>query len=82
MTAHEQVMKSMRDIAETFSKVGAKLQKPPLSNQILGTHYNDIDFGKMLAAEIKFDSKFSNPMHMLQGGFLCAAFDEVCGPLT
>ena len=75
-------MKSMRDIAEKSSKVGVKLQMPPLSNQTLGTHYTDIDFGKMLAAEIKFDSKFSNPMHMFQGGFRCAAFDEVCGPLT
>jgi acyl-coenzyme A thioesterase PaaI-like protein len=36
----------------------------------------------MLAAEVRFDSKFSNPMGVLQGGFLCAMFDEVYGPLT
>jgi len=82
MTAHEQVLKSMREMAEKFSKVGVKLQMPPHSNQALGTRYTEIDFGKMLAAEIKFDSKFSNPMHVFQGGFLCSAFDEVYGPLT
>ena len=82
MTVHEQVMKSMREMAEKFSKVGVELKMPPSSNRTLGTHYTDIDFGKMLAAEIKFDSRFSNPMHVFQGGFLCAAFDEVYGPLT
>jgi uncharacterized protein (TIGR00369 family) len=82
MRVHDQVMKSMREMAKNFSKVGVKLRMPPLSNQTLGTLYTDIDFGKMLAAEIKFDSRFSNPMHVFQGGFLCAAFDEVYGPLT
>lgn len=82
MNAHEQVLKSMRDLAKKFSKVGIKLQMPPASNATLGTHYTDIDLGKMLAAEVKFDPKFTNPMQVYQGGFLCAIFDEVYGPLT
>ena len=82
MNAHEQVLKSMHEIAEKFSRVGVKLQMPPASNATLGTRYTDIDVGKMLAAEVKFDPKFSNPMHVVQGGFLCAIFDEVYGPLT
>jgi uncharacterized protein (TIGR00369 family) len=82
MNAHEQVLKSMHDIAERFSRVGVELQMPPASNATLGTRYIDIDVGKMLAAEVKFDPKFSNPMHVVQGGFLCAIFDEVYGPLT
>lgn len=82
MTVHEQVMKGMREMAEKFSHVGVMLDMPPPTNKILGTIYTEMDFGKMLAAEIKFDPKFSNPMHVFQGGFLCAAFDEVYGPLT
>jgi uncharacterized protein (TIGR00369 family) len=82
MNVHEQVLSSMHDMAENFSRVGVKLQMPPPSNATLGTRYTDIDFGRMLAAEVKFDPKFSNPMHVFQGGFLCAIFDEVYGPLT
>jgi len=69
-------------MAERFSQVGVKLQMPPASNCTLGTRYTDIDLGKMLAAEFKFDPKFSNPMTVLQGGFLCAIFDDVYGPLS
>jgi uncharacterized protein (TIGR00369 family) len=82
MTVHEHVMKSMHEIVEKFSPVGGKLEIPPPSNKTLGTRYTEIDFGKMLTAEVKFDLKFSNPMHGFQGGFLCAVFDEVYGPLT
>jgi uncharacterized protein (TIGR00369 family) len=82
MNVHEQVLKSMHDMAEKFSQVGVKLQMPPASNSTLGTRYTDLDLGKMLAAEFKFDPKFSNPMNVFQGGFLCAIFDDVYGPLT
>jgi len=82
MTAHEQVMQSMQEMAEKFSPLGIKLQMPPPSNLTLGTRYTEIDFGKVLAAEVKFDPRFTNPMHVFQGGFLCAVFDEVYGPLT
>ena len=82
MTAHEQVLESMQGMAEKFSKAGVHLHMPPPSNTTLGTRYTDIDFGKMVEAEIKFDIKFCNPLLVFQGGFLCAAFDEVYGPLT
>jgi len=82
MNVHEQVMKSMAEMAEKFARLGVKLQMPPPSNLTLGTRYTDIDLGKMLTAEFKFDPKFGNPMQVFQGGFLCAAFDDVYGPLT
>jgi uncharacterized protein (TIGR00369 family) len=75
-------MKSMAEMAEKFARLGVKLQMPPPSNLTLGTRYTDIDLGKMLTAEFKFDPKFGNPMQVFQGGFLCAAFDDVYGPLT
>src|SRR6267143_4528644 len=82
MNVHEQVLKSMHEMAQKFAKAGITLQMPPASNLTLGTRYTEIDTGKMLAAEVRFDPKFTNPMHVFQGGFLCAIFDEVYGPLS
>lgn len=82
MTAHEQVMKSMLEMKETFAAIGIALELPPPSNKTLGTVYTEIDFGKKLAAEIKHDHAFTNPLGMYQGGFLCAGLDDVYGPLS
>lgn len=76
------VMQNMREMTEKFAGLGVRLQLPPNSNRTMGTRYTEIDFGKSLAAEFKFDDRFTNPMHLFQGGFLCAALDEVFGPLT
>jgi len=72
----------MHDIAAKFSRVGVSLQMPPASNATLGPYW-DIDVGKMLAAEAKFDAKFSNPMHEFQGGLadkVASSLDIVCSP--
>ena len=82
MKVHEQVLQGMQEMAEKFSQSGIKLQMPPATNAALGTRYTDIETGKMLAAEIQFNSKFTNPMGFFQGGFLCGVFDEVYGPLS
>lgn len=79
---HELVLQNMKEMAAKFSSFGVSLELPPASNIALGTKYVGLDLGKSLAAEFLFDDKFTNPLKMLQGGFLCAAFDEVFGPLT
>jgi acyl-coenzyme A thioesterase PaaI-like protein len=81
-TVHEQVMKSMKDIAEQFARSGIALLMPPPSNTTLGTTYTAMEHAKSLSAEIRFDERFCNPLRVLQGGFLCAVFDEVFGPLA
>lgn len=82
VTVHEQVMKNMQEMAEQFANSGVNLLMPPPSNATLGTTYTAIDFGKSISAEIRFNEKFCNPLGIFQGGFLCAIFDEVYGPLT
>ncbi len=82
MTVHEQVLASMKQMQEKFAQQGMELLLPPPSSSSLATRFIDIDPGKMLAAEFPFDMKFANPLGLFQGGFLCAAFDEVYGPLT
>ncbi|MGZ3694177.1 MAG: PaaI family thioesterase [Bdellovibrionota bacterium] len=82
MTVHEQVLESMQVMAERFAADGVILDMPPSSTVTLSTRYCEIDYGRMLAAEIKFDPRFTNPLKIFQGGFLCAAIDDVFGPLT
>ena len=82
MNVHDQVISSMREMAAKFPLAGLHLQLPPASNSTMGTRYTEMDLGKMLAAEFRFDPKFANPMQAVQGGLLCAMFDEVYGPLS
>jgi uncharacterized protein (TIGR00369 family) len=80
--AHEKVLKSMNEMAEQFANLGINLILPPPSNHTFGTRYTEIDLGKSLSAEIKFNEMFCNPLGIFQGGILCGVFDEVYGPLT
>ncbi|USQ15299.1 PaaI family thioesterase (plasmid) [Legionella lytica] len=82
MSIHEQVMQKMQEMATFFSAKNISLDLPPQSNLTLGTTYTEIEFGNMISATIPFNTKFMNPIHVFQGGFLSAAFDEVFGPLS
>lgn len=82
MSIHDDVVKNMKEMAEKFAQLGVQLELPPASSRTLNTLYTEMDLGKSLAAQIKFDNRFANPLQMFQGGFLCGAFDEVFGPLT
>jgi len=82
MKAQELVQKHMEEMKRKFQESGIVLDLPPSSNLTLQTRYTDVDPGKMIMAEIPFDTKFANPIHVFQGGFLCAAFDEAFGPLS
>jgi uncharacterized protein (TIGR00369 family) len=82
MITHDAVEQNMRELAAAFAAQGIVLRLPPATNVTLGTRYTDMDPGKMLAAEFAYDAHFANPLGTIQGGFMCAAFDDVCGPLT
>lgn len=82
MDVHEQVLTQMQEMAAKFAAVGVSLEMPPASSRTLGTRYVESDHGKHLAAEIRYNAQFGNPTRAFQGGFLCAAFDEVFGPLS
>jgi uncharacterized protein (TIGR00369 family) len=82
MSVHDQVLASMKEMAATMEQSGVKLHMPPRSTKSMGTRFTEIVPGKMLAAEIPFHEEFGNPTGVMQGGFVCAAFDEVFGPLS
>jgi uncharacterized protein (TIGR00369 family) len=81
-TVQEEVLKSMLAMEEQFKALGIALVLPPPSSKVLGTTYVEVDLGKTLTAEFKFNPEFTNPIKTFHGGFLTAAFDDVCGPLT
>jgi uncharacterized protein (TIGR00369 family) len=72
----------MQEMVATFAAAGVDLRLPPESNKTLGTEYTDMDPGRMIAARVRFEERFTNPLRLYQGGFLCAVLDEVYGPLT
>lgn len=80
-SVHENLLATMRHMADLAANHGVTLRMPPRSVETLGTHYIENVPGKVLAAEIPFNEAFTNPTGMMQGGFVCAAFDDVFGPL-
>jgi uncharacterized protein (TIGR00369 family) len=82
LTVHEQVFAIMRELTVKMQEQNVQLQLPHASLATMGTRFTDLLPGKMLAAEIPFHNEFRNPTGVMQGGFLCAAFDEVFGPLS
>jgi acyl-coenzyme A thioesterase PaaI-like protein len=44
--------------------------------------YLEVNPSKNLKALLPFQEKFTNPAGIFQGGILCAALDEVFGPLS
>ena len=82
MSVNDEVYKLIQDMAEQFKATGLELDLPPNSLKTHGTVYTYFEPGKVLSAEFSFDERFTNPLKVYQGGFLCAALDDVYGPLT
>ena len=82
MSVNDEFYKLMLEMAEQFKAMGLELEMPPNSIKTHGAEYTYFEPGKVLSAEFSFDERFTNPLKMYQGGFLCAALDDVFGPLT
>ena len=82
MSVNEEFYKLMLEMAEQAKVSGLELDMPPNSIKTHKTVYTYFEPGKILCAEFSFDERFTNPLKVYQGGFLCAAFDDVFGPLT
>ncbi|MCL9683238.1 PaaI family thioesterase [Legionella maioricensis] len=82
MSVNDDFYKLMLEMGEQFKAMGLELEMPPNSIKTHNTEYTYFEPGTVLWAEFSFDERFTNPMKMYQGGFLCAALDDVFGPLT
>jgi uncharacterized protein (TIGR00369 family) len=72
----------IQELKIQMSALGLDLELPHQSMKTLETVYTAVDYGKMITATFKFNPTFFNPFRRIQGGFICAFIDDVCGPLT
>lgn len=82
MDVHQHVQQLMEQMRAGFKSKGIDVELPPNSIKTNKPYYIHFDEGKSLGAEFEFNEAFTNPLKMLQGGFLCALLDDVFGPLT
>jgi len=83
MTKHEEFHAIMKRLAIEFYEVtGQEMLMPPPMHDTIETIYTDFDLGNFLNGRVRYDKKFANPLANFQGGFLCAAIDNVIGPLS
>ena len=75
---HESFLKSMAE----FQSVHPDLELPPKSFTEMKGEVVEFDPEGKLAVKFPFDPRFTNPMMVFQGGMLCAAADNVLGPLS
>ena len=82
LSVNDEFQKLMKEMSEQFNSLGFEVDIPPNSMKTHAANYTYIERGKVLSAEFSFDERFINPLKAYQGGFLCAAIDDVFGPLT
>jgi uncharacterized protein (TIGR00369 family) len=82
MSVHENWLTELKAFQDKFSEFGINLQLPPPSVLELQLEYLEIVPGIKMKAKVPFQKKFTNPVHLYQGGFLAAAIDDVFGPLS
>ncbi|MGD9592410.1 MAG: PaaI family thioesterase [Candidatus Berkiella sp.] len=81
MQHNEQPHHLLDNMKAAFAAKGFLVELPHLSGKTLGTVYTSIE-EKSLTASFTFNANFNNPFRRTQGGFICAYFDEVFGPLS
>ncbi|TGK05662.1 PaaI family thioesterase [Leptospira langatensis] len=66
---------------EKFAKIAPNLMVPPPAFKELSGEFVSYVRKKEMTCRFSVEPRFSNPMGVLQGGFLAAAFDNTFGPL-
>ena len=78
LTTEEEILGPLRERAE-----GPDLRIPPRSFEEMNAEIEHYDSeAQVLRVRIPVAARYENPTGAMQGGFLCAAFDNVLGPLS
>lgn len=74
----------MNEIARVMQSVAGKfqLELPPKAFKHMDGRIHSYVRKKELTASFYCNPEFSNPQHVLQGGFMAAAIDNTMGPLS
>lgn len=78
----KEITYKLERIRAEAEKAGISLAIPPPTFKELGIELIDYQKGKSLKAKFPFQARFTNPMGIVQGGFISAAIDDVYGPLA
>jgi acyl-coenzyme A thioesterase PaaI-like protein len=75
-------MKVHQEWLEKFKEKNPNLTLPSPAMVELQMEYIEVDVGRKLIGKLPFQSRFSNPTGVFQGGMLAAGIDDVFGPLA
>lgn len=79
---HEEILSAQLEMKAKFESMGFALQLPPPSSLSLKLQYTGFEKGRMLKARMPFQKEMTNPIGLMQGGFIAAGIDDVMGPLS
>jgi uncharacterized protein (TIGR00369 family) len=78
LTTEEEILGPMQEQAQ-----GTDLRIPPRSFEEMNAEMQRYDpEAQTLRVRIPVEARYENPTGVMQGGFLCAALDNVLGPLS
>jgi uncharacterized protein (TIGR00369 family) len=78
LTTEEEILRPMKEQAQ-----GTDLRIPPRCFEEMDAQMQAYDpDAHVLRVRIPVQSRYENPTGVMQGGFLCAALDNVLGPLS
>ena len=79
----EEMLKEMEAIqGKVEAEYGVRIDAPPRCFQEMHGEFIEMDGKRRLKVRFPFDERFTNPIGTTQGGMLCAAIDNVFGPLS
>jgi uncharacterized protein (TIGR00369 family) len=82
VTGHDEVLKAFyADLQALHFPIGS-LELPPKAARELQMRWLGYISKEVLRAEFTVPERYANPAGVVQGGFLCAVFDNVMGPLS
>lgn len=80
---HEQILEYANELIRGLPiPSGVTLQLPPPSTKVFDMRFEEYVPARSLKATVVVSEKFANAVGILQGGFLCAMFDELIAPLS
>lgn len=77
-----EIMKTMKTLSENASKNGISVQIPPNSFLDMNGEFLEYQKNKSLTVQFPVKENQTNPLGMMQGGYIAAAFDNTFGPLS
>ena len=80
---HEQILEYANGLIRGLPiPPGVNLELPPPSTTTLDIRFEEYVPARSLKATVAVSEKYANAVGVLQGGFLCAMFDDLIAPLS